>query len=330
LKTIFGKISISASRSNGKWLTLMVCLVVLAPTVFLLWLMNQAAQNERLAVRQRLMEVYRGHLVLAEERLTAHWRQLDNEVSLLIDTVPASSLFHRQVLANSADSIICYDTNGNPAYPANITSISYAAGPFDAGFLGNPANLDVFLSAASNMTLVVKTMLAQVPGLLKEGKNEAALKLLSELSSNSNYQAVKDEQGRLLAANAELLALEILAGSNTDLAKPIYERLTQRLLRYEPNTISSSQRHFLMQELKSLFPDQTGFPTFEAEDLAARYLETVTERVEKSNLHAAPMEKIWQLPLAGKRVLLLFRDESLRRRVHQIVSQALPDGIRVE
>ena len=161
----------------------MLCLVVLAPTVFLLWLMNQAAQNERLAVRQRLMEVYRGHLVLAEERLTAHWRQLDHELLLLIDTVPAASLFHRQVLANSADSIICYDTNGNPAYPASITSIVRAKSPIDAGFLGNPANLDVFLSATSNMTLIVKTMLAQVPVLLKEGKKEAAI---NQLSGGSN------------------------------------------------------------------------------------------------------------------------------------------------
>ena len=44
---------------------LLLLLVVLAPTVCLLWLMSEATRNERLAVRQRLSQAYRAQLIAA-------------------------------------------------------------------------------------------------------------------------------------------------------------------------------------------------------------------------------------------------------------------------
>jgi hypothetical protein len=48
------------------WPVLLLLLaVVLVPTACLLWLMTVAIRNERLAVRQRLGEAYRGQLYAA-------------------------------------------------------------------------------------------------------------------------------------------------------------------------------------------------------------------------------------------------------------------------
>ena len=71
-------------------LMLVLVLVVLAPSVCLLWFMNQAVQNERLAVRQKLVDAYRGHLALAQERLDGHWRQLTSDLDTQAEKLPAS------------------------------------------------------------------------------------------------------------------------------------------------------------------------------------------------------------------------------------------------
>ena len=69
----------SVSRSAGSGLTLLLLFVVLVPSIGLLWFVNRAAQNEQLAVRQKLVDAYRVPLVLAQERLQLHWQQFAQE-----------------------------------------------------------------------------------------------------------------------------------------------------------------------------------------------------------------------------------------------------------
>jgi len=45
------------------------------PSVCLLWFMNQAVHNARLAVRQKLADAYRANLSLVQNQLEAYWRQ---------------------------------------------------------------------------------------------------------------------------------------------------------------------------------------------------------------------------------------------------------------
>ena len=60
----------------GLWPVLLVLLLaVLVPTGCVLWFMLCAVRNERLAVRQKLEEAYRGHLSIVQERLANHWEQ---------------------------------------------------------------------------------------------------------------------------------------------------------------------------------------------------------------------------------------------------------------
>ena len=74
-ESLSAKLTIGAGRPSGSWLMLLLLLAVLVPSVCLLWFMNQAVQNERLAVRQKLVDAYRANLALMQNQLEAYWRQ---------------------------------------------------------------------------------------------------------------------------------------------------------------------------------------------------------------------------------------------------------------
>ncbi|MEO1084851.1 MAG: hypothetical protein AAFY88_11470, partial [Acidobacteriota bacterium] len=64
-----------AGRDDSSWPVLgLLLVVVLVPTLGVLWFMGQAMQNERLAVRQKLREVYQARLLEARDALGATWR----------------------------------------------------------------------------------------------------------------------------------------------------------------------------------------------------------------------------------------------------------------
>jgi len=71
---------------------LLLC-VVLVPSICVLWFMNQAVRNERFAVRQELIDAYRATLVLAQERLQAHWRQFADDGDLQAEKLAPAALF---------------------------------------------------------------------------------------------------------------------------------------------------------------------------------------------------------------------------------------------
>src|SRR6266699_710074 len=80
--------------------------------------MNQAVKNERLAVRQKLVDAYRGHLVAAEQRLESYWRQTADELDSQAERLSPSALFAKQVRAGLADAVICFDASGKLVYPS--------------------------------------------------------------------------------------------------------------------------------------------------------------------------------------------------------------------
>jgi uncharacterized membrane protein len=54
----------------------LLAVVVLLPTVGFLWFARQAMQNERLAVRERLGQVYTTQLEGLRDRVRSFWEQI--------------------------------------------------------------------------------------------------------------------------------------------------------------------------------------------------------------------------------------------------------------
>jgi len=214
VRTILRHLSIMTSRPNPGWLVLMLLLAVLVPSVCLIWFMNQAVRNEKLAVRQVLMEVYRENLVLAQGRLEA-WR-----AQIMRD----AETNHR---AGIADSVICFDAAGKVVYPVP--------------------------EYANNADPAALALQAKARDLNKAGKKRETVDLILDSMARDRLAGAVDGRGRMIMPSLELMALELtnapalLNALQTDLndydnAMPAPQRrfLMRRLIELYPKQSSFS------------------------------------------------------------------------------------------
>ena len=102
----------------------LLLLVVLVAIGCVLWFMREAMRNERLAIREKLAEAYRGQLALVQTQAAERWsRRLDQ----LERPEPGAVHFASCVREGLADSIIYFDDQGRVAYPRLTGERSTAA-----------------------------------------------------------------------------------------------------------------------------------------------------------------------------------------------------------
>lgn len=107
------------TKSDHLWVVLLLATAVILPTVCLLWFMTQAVRNERLAVRQRLVDIYAG-------RANKFFVEIPNlyfsDLAKHLNSYPiAEPHNYFGVFAVGQDRLfqgmLIYDTNGNLLYP---------------------------------------------------------------------------------------------------------------------------------------------------------------------------------------------------------------------
>jgi signal transduction histidine kinase len=309
VRSILRHLSLRASRPASGWLTLLLLLAVLVPSVCLLWFMNQAMRNERLAMRQQL----RDNLAQARDRLEAYWpgatRSLDTNL-------PAPALFAAAIRAGVADSVVCFDASGKVVYPdAGLPREREADTPV-AESKDPVAAARYFASLAehaTNDTLAARALQGQVRCLMEAGNKEEALAVVSTSLAAPRFAQTSDAQGRWIVPSAELLALE--AGGPS---RPMLERLRGQLLDYN-NAMPARQRRFLMRRLQKLFPQEPGFPTLAAEELAAAHLAAGPAGPGGEMLRAAALPGVWQIASSDRRLTLLFETGGLQKRLAPVL-----------
>ena len=102
-----------------RWVILLLAAAVILPTVCLLWFMNQAVKNERLAVRQKLTDICNENI----ENLKA-----DLVERMVADYAPPIVLEHKEkeipgwinAIKRDADSVVIYDDDGQLIYPIRM------------------------------------------------------------------------------------------------------------------------------------------------------------------------------------------------------------------
>jgi signal transduction histidine kinase len=92
----------------------LLLLVVLVAIGCVLWFMREAMRNERMAVREKLAEAYRGHLSLVQAQAVERW---NHRLGRLDSAEPDAAHFAHCVREGMADSVICFDEAGRTAYP---------------------------------------------------------------------------------------------------------------------------------------------------------------------------------------------------------------------
>ncbi len=325
-------------QTDGWWPWMLLVLVVLAPTACLLWFMNAAMQNERLAVRQKLVGAYRGHLEKLRGRLEDHWRQRLRDLQKLGPGSSAPALFASCVQSGQVDSVLVFDGQGRLLYP-NIPLATQTGPDRGDGKLAEASGLERFrkdftaaarkYEAIANETqdpnLAARALQARTRCLVQAGDTEAAINVVTECLEQDRYRDATDGQGRVIVANAELLVLELLKDPASALFGETIARLARRLMDYEHSDIAASQKLFLMKEVQLLSPETPRFPTLAAEDLAARWSEAHTSRGNPNEadteLRPSPVPGVWECGTPDGRLLALFRGETLPSRMQNLMSE---------
>jgi len=280
----------------------LLLLVVLVAIGCVLWFMREAMRNERMAVREKLAEAYRGHLALVQAQASEQWsRRLDR----VDGPEPGAARFERCVREGLADSAICFDEQGRAVYPRQLQLTE------------------------TGVVESAEALQSDLRSLVKDGKTNEVVRLVLEKFAAPDSASAVDALGRSVTANAELFALELLAGKADPRFKQIAGRLRDRVTDYAMDVLPSAQRRFLMHELQQLNPGAE-FPTLAAEDLAARYLEANPVFPSETTLRATALRDVWSVASPRRYVVALFTTAGLRAKLDDLIHDpSLPKGVRM-
>ena len=268
-------------QESDVWPVALLLFAVLVPAVCLLWFMSAAMRNERLAARQKLADAYRVQLSASQTRLQQHWKETVAELEKLVATTPAPAAFARCVQSGLVDSVVLFNELGHISYPNTPCAIGSDFGDLEPKWqeasrlehgrkhLEAAKRYDALARETTNVHAAARAFQAQARCLVQAGQTHAVIQLVNEVFGSERYRGAADPQGRLIAANAELMALELITNWNLPAFRSIARRLEARLTDYENPVLAAPQRRFLMKQRQGLSPGEMEFPTLAAEQLAA-------------------------------------------------------------
>jgi signal transduction histidine kinase len=324
--------------SHDLWPVVLLLVAVLAPAIALLWFMTAAMRNERFAVQQKLAEVYRAHLSISRVRLQQYWTNSVADLENLARIGNASAAFSRCVVSGHVDSVLILDQNGQLLYP-NSPSINAVeavelnrrwteAGQFEYSrkeLLAAAKQYDALARETTNVNSAARAFQAEARTLFQAGKVDDALRVIDELLATNRYRLAVDRQGRLIAPNLELMALELITNRTAPAFLSIAKSLRARLLDYETPGLAATQRRFLMHELERISPEHGQFPTLAAEELAAQFHDRSFSIERDVALRPTPVRDVWQVATAEHgRVVALVRTATLVAQLTAAATNGLP------
>jgi signal transduction histidine kinase len=318
----------------GAW-SLLVPAATAASVIGVLWFMNQAVSNERLAARQKLQEAYGAQLETAAARVRESWVQF--EVPPQLDTAPATVAFAEVIRSGRADGAVIRGESGAVEYPDeaivpvvpepdsdvwdDAQRMEFAARDYTgaAGLYGLVGRL------TPDPQLSARAYFAAARSLAKAGQKTAASDLLTTAFAQAGLADVRDNSGNLLALNAELAAIQL-----TDAPESSASALIRRVSDYSTLDLPAAQRRFMFGELLELTRDANAQQLAAAEDLSSAFVDSGAARQDVTGLSATPLPDVWRLSSSDRRVTALLTGKRVLAQAAPHTSQiALPEGARL-
>lgn len=314
---------------RGMWPVLLVLLAaVLVPTACVLWFMNVAMQNDQLAMRQRLGDVYRQHLAGRREALEAFWTAKLGGLKIAPDVTLPQAL-GKLVAAGGAPGMILHKDGASFPFmpPASEGDDPMGELPdwaaakeleFEAGDYARAAAayLDV-ARGHPEANLQARSLQARARCLALSGEKQKALDVLAGSLSQEKYQEARDNNWRLLAPDAALYAIELMRELKPDEWQKAAEDLAATL-RDQGGDIPASQRVFLMRSLRQL-SDKIEVPTLKAEEIALDYLQERPSGAKLGVLSKVGKE-LWHVAGPNGEVTAIFPQEALVTQLGAVAS----------
>lgn len=335
----------STGSGSDLWPVLLLLIVVMVPTIGVLWFVSVAMRNEQLASRQRLSDAYRTHLLHVQQTLDERWMeaadglQTPASVAATDDTAAPTpqQRFVAAVSSGLVDSVVCFGETGQIAYPTlpDASSIEFdddrwrTAVRLEHEQAEHAAALKIYheiASAEGDALLRAFAAQSEVRCLFRIGEQESALEIVGQFGDR--FPNVRDTHGRLIAANVELMAIELAADSNA--TGEIQQRLLERLNDHGDGHLPASQRLFLMNRLAELLPGAIDARLLAAEDLAARFVAAHPKPARHVALQSSQLADVWQIATPDGRLLLLLKTETVVSQSANVVSDTpLPDDVQI-
>ena len=322
----FGNRFGSAGHDRTAWLVLLFLLLgVLAPTACVLWFMNEAVKSQATAARQDVTEAYRSQLRFIRDRIDSYWETRAAALQPKPGS-PAAPEFQRTVTSGLADSIVYFGSypslmaprlNGSSADSPEWNRAQTLEDRRDR--TGAAAAYARIVESEKDPSLAARAAQGQIRCLLQSGDKDAALQAIRKYFGRGDLVNGKDTQGRLIAADEQLLALHLLKPGDRAYA-PSLRRLNALLNDYAGSAMPSTQRLFLMQEVRTLDP-RSGFPTFSAESLAEEFLETDGASAGDRTLQPSRVPGVWKLTLPAGGAIALFRQETVLSAMRDLLDR---------
>lgn len=312
------------SHDRTTWLVLLCLLLgVIAPTACVLWFMNQAAKSQATAARQEVTDAYRNELRIVRDQVETYW---ETRAASLRGESPRD--FERIVTSRLADSLVLEKTTPHPSVPAAESPQWTRAQTLEDrhDLAGAGAAYGRMADNENDPDLAARAAQGQIRCLLQGGDKNAAAQAIRK--HFARISTGRDPQGRLIAADEQLLALHLLKP-----AEPAYltslHRLTSLLNDYSSALLPSAQRLFLMHEVRTLDP-HADFPTYAAEELAEQFLEADGASGEQT-LQPSRIPDVWKLTLPGGRAIALYRRDTVFSAIRRILDQQnTPQSVKLE
>ena len=259
----------------------MLMLVVIIPTICLLWFASEAMRNERMAVRQKLTELYQNQLESLPPMLQEFWEQKINRLSAIDPDMSPSERFNKMIESGLSDSVILYDSRGELLYPCEVEPPDIDLANFNEEWERAEslefrkkddlaaAKLYAYIAGKSqNINMKARALQRQIRCLGKAGKKDDAVNIVTTVLSKPEYNEARDNKGRLIVPDSKLFVLQSLKTESAPVFQSVLNSLVSRVKDYTPPVMPSSQRMFLMKALKKI-ESSIEFPTFNAEELAS-------------------------------------------------------------
>jgi signal transduction histidine kinase len=246
---------------------LLLAAAVILPTVCLLWFMHHAVKNERLAVRQRVVDLYQNQFAETAANFDSFWHNRIQQIDALAQQkLPAQTLYanvvHEQKLCTGA---IILNTEGEIEYPSApevTTSVASLLPPvFDTArklefvaqdYVGAAKEYRQVARLFSEGTLAARALFAQARCLLKSGNSKAALGIYINNLGIQKFQDALDSYGIPIPMVAQIKALELLGRQNKSEAAKLAAVLISQATDYLHLRLNSNQRLFLLEKVSAL------------------------------------------------------------------------------
>ena len=326
----------STGQTQEFWLVLLLLVVVAVPTLGVLWFASIAMENQQLATRQRLADVYRSQLQGIQKKIEADWQSHSADIDAILNTGPHPASFFDLVSNDLVDSAVFVGSNNEIEYP-DIERIEVAFEPTDprwgqASLFENPdATGKTDLRTARKIYAAIaaetqskeeqlKAIQAQVRCSLNLDRNEEATLIVTRSLTDGTFDSLDRTETRSIAANLLLIAIGNLPIEQTE---AVIGRFREIVEDYRHHPLSSSQRLFLMKQLEETTPGIVNPRLRRAEDWANSF-PRLKGNLDQSTFQRSELPGIWYIASRDKRAVLLFERQTIMQLCARSIDSLAP------